>query len=58
MLLSDFDYTLPEELIAQVPAQKRDMSKMMVLNRQLQNIEHNHFCDITNYLTKKSFSVR
>ena len=57
MLLSDFDYILPEELIAQVPAQKRDMSKMMVLNRQLQNIEHNHFCDITNYLTENDFLV-
>ena len=57
MLLSDFDYTLPEELIAQVPAQKRDMSKMMVLNRQLQNIEHNHFCDITKYLTENDFLV-
>ena len=57
MLLSDFDYILPEELIAQVPAQKRDMSKMMVLNRQLQNIEHNHFCDITKYLTENDFLV-
>ena len=57
MLLSDFDYILPEELIAQVPAQKRDMSKMMVLNRQLQNIEHNHFCDIINYLTENDFLV-
>ena len=57
MLLSDFDYVLPEELIAQVPAQKRDMSKMMVLNRQLQNIEHNHFCDITKYLTENDFLV-
>ena len=57
MLLSDFDYILPEELIAQVPAQKRDMSKMMVLNRQLQNIEHNHFCNITKYLTENDFLV-
>ena len=57
MLLSEFDYKLPEDLIAQVPAQKRDMSRMMVLNRKLQNFEHKHFCDIVDYLTEDDFLV-
>lgn len=57
MLLSDFDYCLPEELIAQVPAQKRDMSRMMVLDRKLKNFEHRHFCDITDYLTENDLLV-
>lgn len=57
MLLSEFDYELPEELIAQVPAQKRDMSKMLVLNRADNSLIHNHFCDITKYLTDNDFLV-
>ena len=57
MLLSEFDYNLPEELIAQVPSQKRDLSKMLVLNREDESINHNHFCDITNYLTENDFLV-
>lgn len=57
MLLSEFDYNLPEELIAQVPSQKRDLSKMLVLNREDESINHHHFCDITNYLTENDFLV-
>ena len=57
MLLSEFDYELPENLIAQVPAQKRDMSQMMVLDRQLKTIEHKHFCDIVDYLDENDFLV-
>lgn len=49
MLLSDFDYELPDELIAQHPEQNRDASKMMVLNRQNKSVEHRHFYDITDY---------
>jgi len=49
MLVSEFDYELPEELIAQTPAQKRDMSKMLVLGKD-GNIEHKHFYDIVHYL--------
>ncbi|MCR5265821.1 MAG: S-adenosylmethionine:tRNA ribosyltransferase-isomerase, partial [Cyanobacteria bacterium RUI128] len=45
MLVSEFDYELPEELIAQTPAQKRDMSKMLVLGGD-GSIEHRHFFDI------------
>ena len=50
MLVSEFDYELPEELIAQTPAQKREMSKMLVLGKN-GNIEHKHFFDIVDYLT-------
>ncbi len=49
MLVSEFDYELPEELIAQTPAQKREMSKMLVLGKN-GNIEHKHFFDIVDYL--------
>ena len=50
LLTSDFDYYLPEELIAQHPAEKRDNSRLMVLNRADNSIEHRHFYDITDYL--------
>ena len=43
MLLEEFNYELPEELIAQVPAQKRDLSKMLVLNREKKDFVHKHF---------------
>ena len=43
MLLSDYDYNLPEELIAQVPADKRENSRMMVLSRKSGTISHKHF---------------
>ena len=39
MKVSDFNYNLPEELIAQVPLEKRDESRLMVLNREKQTIE-------------------
>lgn len=50
MLLKDFYYDLPKELIAQVPLEKRDESRLMVLNRQKKNIEHKHFYDVLDYL--------
>lgn len=57
MLLSDFDYELPEGLIAQMPADKRENSKMLVLNRQNQTIEHKHFFDIVDYINENSILV-
>lgn len=57
MLLKEFDYNLPEELIAQFPAQKRDMSKMLVLNREDKTFIHKHFCDITEFLTENDLLV-
>jgi len=52
MNLSDFDYNLPEELIAQTPIVNRDESKLLVLNKDNGDIKHNHFKDIINALDK------
>ncbi len=52
MLVSDFDYPLDESLIAQTPLEKRDESKLMVLNRKNGEIEHRKFYDIISYLEK------
>lgn len=51
MKVEDFNYNLPEELIAQVPIKKRDMSRLMVINRNKQTIEHNKiFSNVIDYL--------
>ena len=50
MHIQEFDYELPEELIAQRPSEKRENSKMMVLNRELRQIEHKNFFNIIDYL--------
>lgn len=50
MNISEYDYYLPEELIAQMPSDRRENSKMMVLNKQNHTIEHKHFFDIVDYL--------
>ena len=50
MKTSDFFYDLPEELIAQTPLQKRDTSRLLVLNRENGEISHKHFYDILDYL--------
>lgn len=50
MKISDFDYELPEELIAQKPADKRDSSRLMVMHRDTGELEHKHFYDIIDYL--------
>ena len=52
MKTEDFDFKLPEELIAQHPIQERDCSKMMVINRKTGELEHKIFKDIINYLKK------
>ncbi len=57
MLLSDYDYSLPEELIAQMPADKRENSKMMVLNRKDRTISHKHFYDIVDMLDSNTLLV-
>ena len=57
MKLTDFDYELPKELIAQFPADNRDSSKMMVLNRTDESIEHKKFFDITDYFTENDVLV-
>jgi S-adenosylmethionine:tRNA ribosyltransferase-isomerase len=50
MRLSDFDYHLPPELIAQHPLAKRDQSRLMVIDRRRQSVEHRHFYEISQYL--------
>lgn len=50
MKVSDFNYDLPEELIAQHPYDKRDEARLMVLDRNNQTIEHKVFKDIIDYL--------
>ena len=50
MKTDDFDYLLPEELIAQTPLNKRDSSKMLVLDKMSGDIYHKTFSDIINYL--------
>lgn len=57
MLLSEYDYDLPEELIAQLPADKRENSKMLVLNRTVHSIEHKHFYDIVDYIDSNTLLV-
>ena len=52
MQVEDFDYNLPEELIAQTPLKKRDSSRLLVLDKNTGEIEHKHFKDIINYLNK------
>ena len=50
MKTSDFYYDLPEELIAQTPLERRDASRLMVLDRQTGEVTHRHFYDIVEYL--------
>lgn len=57
MLLSEFDYNLPENLIAQLPADKRENSKMMVLDRNTKTIQHKHFYDIVDLIDENSILV-
>ena len=57
MNISEFDYELPENLIAQMPADKRQNSKMLVLNKQNKTIEHKHFFNIVDYIDSNSILV-
>ena len=50
MKVEDFDYNLPEELIAQTPLKVRDSSRLLVLNKKTGEVEHKVFHDIINYL--------
>lgn len=50
MRASDFDYELPEELIAQVPAERRDQSRLLVLDRASRQMQHRRFVDLPNHL--------
>lgn len=50
MKTSDFDYDLPEELIAQTPIEPRDHSRLLVYDRLSKEVEHKHFYDVADYL--------
>ena len=50
MRTADFDFELPPELIAQVPAERRDASRLLVLNRSAQTFAHKSFRDLTSHL--------
>ena len=58
MKLSDFDFDLPEELIAQHPVSKRDESRLLVLHKNTGDIEHKHFYNIVDYLHEGDVLVR
>jgi len=57
MKLSKFGYELPEELLAEYPAEHRDESRLMVLNRKEQTIEHKTFKDLINYFDEGDLLV-
>ena len=58
MKLSEFDFILPEELIAQHPTQKREESRLLILHKNTNKIEHKHFYDIIDYLKPGDVLVR
>lgn len=57
MKTEDFDYNLPEELIAQTPLEKRDTSKLLVLDKKTGKITHDVFSNIINYLNEDDVLV-
>ena len=57
MKTSDFNYNLPQELIAQTPVEPRDSSRLLLLNRESGEIEHKHFYDILDYLNEGDLIV-
>lgn len=57
MKLSDFNFELPADLLAEYPAENRDESRLMVLNREKRTIEHHHFKDIINYFDEGDVMV-
>jgi S-adenosylmethionine:tRNA ribosyltransferase-isomerase len=57
LALNDYDYVLPEELIAQRPLPRRDESRMMVLHRREQRIEHRKFAELGEFLAPDDLLV-
>ena len=57
MKTNDFYYNLPEELIAQTPAEPRDSARLLVYHRDSKQIEHKHFYDVVDYLNKGDLLV-
>ena len=50
MQLSEFDYTLPEELIARYPLEERDKSRLLVVNSKKNTVQHSQFSQLIDYL--------
>ena len=57
MRTDDFDFELPEYLIAQTPLLKRDASRLLVLDKKTGEIEHRHFTDVIDYLNENDVLV-
>lgn len=57
MKLSDFDYELPSDRIAQVPLQRRDASRLMVVDRATRVLQHSNFAEISNFLPESSLLI-
>lgn len=57
MLVNDFDYYLPEELIAQTPLEKRSTSRLLVVDRKTGKLEDRHFYEIIDYLDSNDVLV-
>jgi S-adenosylmethionine:tRNA ribosyltransferase-isomerase len=57
MKLSDFNFELPEDLLAEFPAENRDESRLMVLNREKRTIEHHQFKDVINFFDEGDVMV-
>ena len=55
--LTDFDFQLPESLIAQKPLETRDQSKLMVLNRKSESIEHEIFTHLPKVIPSQALMV-
>jgi S-adenosylmethionine:tRNA ribosyltransferase-isomerase len=55
--LTDFDYPLPKKYIAQYPAKRRDLAKLMVLHRDTKEIEHRRFYNIVDYFRKNDLII-
>jgi len=55
--IADFDYHLPPELIAQYPCEKRDQSRLMVVDRVSQSLEHHRFRDLPRFLSSRDLLV-
>lgn len=57
MEVTEFDYDLPSELIAQMPCETRGNSRMLVMNKNTGKISHNHFYDIVDFLTENDVLI-
>jgi len=57
MLVNEFDYNLPEELIAQMPSSSRELSRMLVMDKFSGKIKHKNFFDITDFLTENDVLI-